>query len=157
FGTLTKNADGGFTYVSPQQVKWNFDAVGLLTGVVDTHGLLRAYEYDGQGRLARVSAPDGGGTTLEDAGGQGGIHEPGHRLVTRSLASGDLVQITDAAGQTRQFGYDAGHRLTRDQWQPYDTRFEYGGHGRLVKVDRGDGTVDRFSPAAVLALPAGPV
>ena len=156
FGLLKENADHSFRYTAVDQTKWNFDSLGRLQSVVDTHGLARRYQYQA-GRLSEVDTPDGGATTFDYLADQPAvlIHEPGNRTVTLTLdGAGQLQQIQDAAGGLRRFTYapDGSRLLTRDQWDPLDTSFRYGPAGRLAQVDRGLGTVDTLTPAAVQGL-----
>ena len=84
FGTLVRNSDLTFTYTAKDQTKANFNTLGQLTSVVDTHGLARTYGYDGSNRLSTVSAIDGGLTTLHydpTTGLLSSISEPGGRTV----------------------------------------------------------------------------
>src|SRR5262249_7055483 len=132
FGTLVKNADDSYTYTAKDQTQKNFDSNGRLTSIVETHGLALTYSYDGNGRLTGVWSPDGGVTTLTyDANGLSGIQEPGGRALTFTVdASNNLTGLTDADGTRRAFGYDFAHRLTNDQWAPFNATFTYDpGHG----------------------------
>ena len=53
------------------------------------------------------------------------ISEPGSRTVTLTHTGSDLTSIVDEDGNVRLFSYDDSHRLTRDQWEPYDATFSY--------------------------------
>ena len=131
-------------------------AAAVLTSVVDPHGLTLAYEYDGTGRLAQVTAPDGGVTTFSYDGTTGlldSICEPGSRTVALTHdTAGNLTQITDVDGTTRTFGYDTAHRLTEDQYAPLDATFGYDSNGLLDAVDLGLGSSYTISSAAADGL-----
>src|SRR5262249_14285308 len=63
FGHLVQLPDFSFVYTAKDQTRWLFNPQGLLTAVVDTHGIARSYAYDNEDRLVGVLAPDGGQTT----------------------------------------------------------------------------------------------
>ena len=164
FGTLVQNDDGSYTYTEKNQTLSNFSSAGLLTSVVDTHGLtLLSYTYDSEGRLTQVHALDGGVTTLTYDGTTGllnTITEPGSRVLTLTHdTSGNLTQITDVDSTTRTFSYDSNHHLTEDQWSPLDATFSYNSStGLLTGMNRGLGSTYAVVSAAAVALgnaPAG--
>ena len=138
FGTLVKNTDGSFTYTAVNQTQYDFSAAGLLTSVVDPHGLTTTYAYDSMGRLTTVTAIDGGVTTLSYGTGSVTITEPGGRTVTLALDShNNLTSITDADGGVRTLTYDTAHHVTSDQWSPWNSTFTYGSDGRVTGVALG--------------------
>jgi YD repeat-containing protein len=152
FGTLVQNPDGSYTYTARDRTKYNFNAQGLLTAVVDTHGLATTYGYDGQGRLIQVNAIDGGLTTLAydpTSGLLATITEPGGRTVTLTHTGSDLTGITDPAGFSRTLGYDSAHHVVSDAWDPIQTTFSYDGQGLLRGVDQGLGSAWTITPAAL--------
>jgi YD repeat-containing protein len=159
FGTLAANG-GGYTYTAKDQTLLNFSSTGLLTSVVDTHGLATLYSYDSASRLSQVTATDGGITTLgydSLTGVVNRITEPGGRLVQIVPGSvGDLMQITDADGSTRVLGYDLYHHLTSDQWAPLSATFTYVtttlGNGLLTNVNLGLGSSYAIVSAAAQGL-----
>jgi YD repeat-containing protein len=121
FGTLVQNGDGTFSYTGKDQTKWNFNALGNLTGVTDRDGLTRGYGYDDRHRLSTVTASDGSVTTLSYDATTGlldSISEPGGRTVTLTHTGTDLTGITDSDRTTRTLGYDGAHHLTGDTWSP---------------------------------------
>ncbi|HEY1191216.1 MAG TPA: hypothetical protein VGE74_26515, partial [Gemmata sp.] len=172
FGTLTWNASTGeYTYTALDQTRRVFDAQGRLTAVIDRHQKALTYQYDANGRLQTVEAPDGGHTQFAYTGGTVVISEPGNRTVTLTLTNGELQKITDPADPTgaalpagvtldpnpnpaeRNFTYTNG-KLTRDAWAPRVTNFEYT-FGRISGVELGSGLGSKtlFRPAAVQGLP----
>jgi RHS repeat-associated protein len=145
FGTLVRNADGSYTYTAKDQVTWNFNMQGRLTSVVDTHGLARSYSYDDQGRLAQVTTPDGGTTTLSYTSGLlSSIQEPGDaaaRTFAIARATGTDITKISGPGGTRSFGYDGHDRITSDSWDPLAVAFRYDQtSGLLDRITLGDGT-----------------
>ena len=143
FGTLVRNADQSFTYTAKDQVVSHFTSQGLLSSVVDTHGLSLSYFYDGEGRLTEVDAPDGSQTFFQYNAGQTLIQEPGNRTVELDLNGANLAAIhdVDQAQSVRSFSYDSTDHLTEDKWAPLDATFQYDStSGRVTEVDRGLGT-----------------
>jgi RHS repeat-associated protein len=158
-GTLVGNSDGTYTYTTPQQVRWNFDANGLMRTIVDPHGLTVTYNYNG-GLLSSIAMPDGGVTTFNyDANHLvSSIVEPGNRSLTlrHDPATGNLLSITDVDGTLRTYTYDATHHLTNVQWGPLSTTYTYDQTTSvLTQVDRGNGTVFHINPANTKALAGG--
>lgn len=90
------------------------------------------YEFDTRGMTTKTTAPDGGIT-----------------LFARDATTGDLTQVTDAAGGVHDFGHDTNHRTTlyrgpsidgvRSEW-----RFERDAAGRLSKITPPAGGVQTF-------------
>jgi YD repeat-containing protein len=154
FGTLVQNPGGTFTYTTKHQTRYNFNASGQLTSVVDRDGVTLLYTYDGQGRLYQVAAPDGSTTTLNYSGGLlGSISEPGGRTVGLTHSGTDLTGIGDVDGTTRGLGYDGQHHVTSDQWAPLSASFGYDPvTGLLNNVNRGLGTTYAISSAAAQDL-----
>jgi RHS repeat-associated protein len=161
FGQLVETVAGrqpqSFTFTDPHGTVWVFDAQGLLASVTDRDGLTTAYTYDGPG-LVGVLAPDGGITTLTYSGSLlSTITEPGDRVVTLTYDGYDLASITDAGGSLRTMAYDASHHLINDRWGPLNATFTYdNGTGLLTGDDRGLGTVDQITPAALQGLQTPP-
>ncbi len=155
YGTLSQNDDFSFTYLAKDQTRWRFNAQGQLVSIAPTSGPGRQYNYDGQGHLTQVMAPDGAIASLTYGGPAGTlstIGETGNRTLTLtytidpSTGQPDLAGITDVDQTTRAFSYTGG-KLSRDQWDPYDTNFTYGVDGMLSTVDRGLNNVYKVSAA----------
>ena len=53
-----------YSYTAKDKTHIEFRSDGLMSAVVDTHGLARTYDYDYAGRLTHVNSIDGGLTTL---------------------------------------------------------------------------------------------
>ncbi len=113
---LTRNGDGTYSLVMADQTRYDFDAGGKVTARTDPAGHARAYTYDGQNRLYRVTA----GTRYI----QLGYNAPGQidtvsdhagRSLTFQYTSGDLTSVIDVLGNTWIYHYDgASHRLTEE-------------------------------------------
>src|SRR5262249_1188686 len=108
-----------------------------------------------------VSGPDGATTSIV-LSSTVTITEPGERIVNLTLdAAGDLTQIQQAADATttvtRTFSYN-NHRLTRDQWAPYDTSYVYSPTlGGISQVNLGLGSIYTFTIAKAFAVPTDAV
>jgi YD repeat-containing protein len=150
FGTLVGNADGSWTYTAKDGTVTHFDANGLQTSVVDTHGLATLYRYNGNGALSEVDSIDGGVRTLSYAAGSVTITEPGNRVWVLSQSNGDLSEITDPTTATRNLTYTS-HHLTHDSWAPLDTHFAYS-NGVLDQIDQGLGSVWVVNPVALVGV-----
>jgi YD repeat-containing protein len=117
YGVLIKNSSNGtFNYTDKYDVQWRFDATGLLTAVVDAHGLQRLFSYSSN-RLAAVTEPDGAIATFNYDNNLllQTIQEAGGRTVTVAHdGSGNLTSIIDPAGNQGTFAYDSHYpgRLT---------------------------------------------
>jgi YD repeat-containing protein len=95
--TLTKNQDGTYTLtVHANGGKLNFSSGGVLTSEVTTTGNTLTFNYSGT-KLSSISDTMSGTTTFA-------YNSP----VSSSLIS----QITDSAGRTYSYGYDASKNLT---------------------------------------------
>jgi RHS repeat-associated protein len=169
FGNLVQLPDFSFVYSAKDLTHLLFDKNGLLRRVVDRDSLALVYDYDTDGRLKTVTAPDGSTTTLLYSPANGllsMILEPGNRTLIVTHNAGNLsvlsaYSVTEGPQgpslftdiRTRTFGYDGKHHLTRDQWAPLDTGFHYAADtGRLDQVDRGLGTTLSIDAAGVQAL-----
>jgi uncharacterized protein RhaS with RHS repeats len=57
------------------------------------------------------------------------------RTTTLTLASDDLVNITNPDGGVRTFTYDGNHLLTRDQYGPnLESNYQYTGFGTVGTI-----------------------
>jgi RHS repeat-associated protein len=156
FGTLTQTG-GNFTYTMPDQTVVNFNSQGLQSSVVDSDGVTRTYGYNAQNSLTTVNASDGGLSTLvydPTTHLLTTINEPGSRhLSFHEDANGNLTQITDADGNNRTLTYDSHHRLTGDQYAPYNATYTYDPtSGLLTQVNEGLGSTYAVVSAASRGL-----
>lgn len=87
--TLVGNGDGTFTLTTKDNVRYQFDADGLLTSIQDLNDNALEFAYDGQDRLSTVTGEGGVSLTLSYDG------------------NGRLASLTDPAGSTYAYGYDA--------------------------------------------------
>ncbi|HWP37513.1 MAG TPA: RHS repeat-associated core domain-containing protein [Gemmatimonadales bacterium] len=117
FTTLTKRSDGGgYDRTWPNGTKVEFNAQGLMTGVVDRYGNRTSYGYTGTpARLVSITDPIGLVTTLgyDGAGKLDYIRDPGGRTTDVTVnTAGDLTQIADPDGVVAlRITYDANHVL----------------------------------------------
>lgn len=111
--TLTKNADGSFTYVLPDQVALGFDSNGRLTDEADRNGNKTTLTYSG-GDLSKVTDPSGRSVTFtyNSDGTVASATDPAGHQVSYTYSDGDLTAVQDVGGGTTRYGYDAKHRLT---------------------------------------------
>jgi RHS repeat-associated protein len=157
FGTLTGSSTTGFIYTAKDQTRWNFDAQGQQTSIVDPDGQQWVYQYNSSGDLDQVNTPDGGVTTLIYSGGLlASIQEPGGRQLTFSHSGDDLTGLVDEDGNSRTFTYDDDHHLTGDQWAPLDASFAYDADGLVSQVDLGEGTVYQITSVDAQGLQGQP-
>jgi YD repeat-containing protein len=69
FGTFAGDGNGNYVYTSKDGTRWFYSTIldrviwehetGLLTSVVDSHGLAIVYNYDDYHRIASITMPDG--------------------------------------------------------------------------------------------------
>ncbi len=155
FSQLVLNADGSFTRRLPQGVDVNFDAEGRETSFVDFLGKTTSYEYDVSDRVARITDPAGLTTTLNYAGAHlSEVVDPASRRTTfEHDGTGNLTRITDPDGTSREFAYDARHRLiSQISKRGFVTTYTYDLAGRNVLVSRPDGSTRRFEPSETVGL-----
>ncbi|MGH7453955.1 MAG: hypothetical protein ACRENG_21570, partial [bacterium] len=155
FSTLVRNADGTYTRTLKDSTQSHFNARGLLTSVVDRNGNTTSYSYDPNERLISITDPVGLVTTLSYANGRlAGVTDPAGRITRfEQDAAGNLIRITDPDGSTRQFGYDAHHRLmTQINKRGFSTTYHYNFAGRITKVVRPDGSTNEISPSETVGL-----
>jgi len=110
--TLVKNVDDTWTLTTNQQVRYNFDASGKLTSIVDRDDNTTTLAYT-SGHLTSVT--DAGGRSLTfsyDASGRIiQVTDPLNRTVEYAYdSSGDLVTVTNVLGEQSTFTY-SNHRL----------------------------------------------
>ena len=115
FATLTKNADGTWTFVRHQQERFAFNASGRLTAISDLNGYTTALSYNAAGQLTTISDPEN--RLLTVAYGANGkiasVTDPvGRSVQYRYDTTGNLTGVTDVAGGTWAFAYDGNHLMT---------------------------------------------
>ncbi|QFG24972.1 type IV secretion protein Rhs [Actinomadura sp. WMMB 499] len=146
-------------------VRYEYDAAGLLSGVVNSSGRAFRFDYDGDGRLTAWHDRNGhwyryeydeDGRAVRAAGPDGRLgvslrFRPEERttVVTDSLGNAttyrynehlQIIAETDPLGATTRSEWDARDRLlSRTDPLGGVVRFSYDEHGDLVRVRRPDG------------------
>lgn len=117
FETLVKNGDGSFTLTRKDQIKWNFDANGKLTSIVDLNGNSISLNY-AAGNLSSVVDPSGRTLSLSyDANGfLISVTDPLARVFTFSFSGTPkhLWKVNEPSPSTLflEFGYDERKQVT---------------------------------------------
>lgn len=113
--TLTKNADGTYTYTLADQSSDTFSSSGQLTSESDRLGYVTSLAYNASGQLASVTEPAGRQLSFayNATGELAKASDPAGRSVSYAYdGSGNLASVTDPAGGVTSYGYDSAHRLT---------------------------------------------
>ena len=154
FSAITKNDDGTFTRTLKGGTRIHFDANGLQTSVVDRNGNTTTYTYDASDNLIAITDPVGLVTSFTVGSTLMSVTGPAGRTTTfEHDADGNLTRITDPDGSTRQFAYDARHRLiSQTSKRGFDTTYTYNFAGRNVLATRPDGSTNAVSPSATVGL-----
>lgn len=113
---LTETVDGLGTRT------WTYDPEGRMTGFEARDGSAYAWQFDGSGRLLQKTVADGSVTTYtrNSEGLLVSVQPPVGGETTYALADGMVASATDALGRVTGYSYDDA--------------------GRLVEVERADGT-----------------
>jgi RHS repeat-associated protein len=134
-GTLTRRAEGGWSYAEQDGSGLVFDAFGRLVAQVAPHGARIVFEYDDRGLLPIVGVSPYGSTTpgavardyrlvrvLEQdaAGGATGVWMTLHY----DEATGRLIQLQDSAGRSASYVHDGVGNLVRVDL-PQDVTLDY--------------------------------
>ncbi|MEU9654245.1 FG-GAP-like repeat-containing protein [Streptomyces sp. NPDC048110] len=122
----------------------NYDGDGRLVARKDALGKTTGYTYDELGRLTKVTAPDGGTTSLDydDLGNLTSRKDAnGHTTVYGYDNSSRLTAITDPAGRKTSYGYDAdGNRTKITNARGHSVIRFYDARNLLTKTTYSDGT-----------------
>ncbi|MFZ4518512.1 MAG: DUF6531 domain-containing protein, partial [Microthrixaceae bacterium] len=122
-GTLSRAADGSWTYWVNRSTRYGFDAAGQLTLVADRNGLATTFTRPNPTTLVMTGA----GTPS--------------RSITLTLANGRVTQAQDHTGRRATYAYDAAGRLvTVTDPVGAVTGFVVDTVGRIVRWNRPDGT-----------------
>ncbi|MBM3664055.1 MAG: VWA domain-containing protein, partial [Actinobacteria bacterium] len=122
-GTLSRAADGSWTYWVNRSTRYGFDAAGQLTLVADRNGLATTFTRPTPTTLVMTGA----GTPA--------------RSITLTLANGRVTQAQDHTGRRVTYAYDAAGRLvTTTDPVGAVTGFVHDASGRIVRWNRPDGT-----------------
>ncbi|HUR23469.1 MAG TPA: RHS repeat-associated core domain-containing protein, partial [Acidimicrobiales bacterium] len=111
---LVKNPDGSYDFTRRAHEIHRFDSTGKLISQRDLNGELTTLAYNA-GKLSTVADPAGRSFTFTYVGTRiTAVSDSASPARTVSFAydgSGNLIDVTDVAGGTWRFTYDAAHRL----------------------------------------------
>jgi RHS repeat-associated protein len=157
-GSLVRHGNGTFTYTHPSGDRWEFDSAGRQTAWVradnrETVGFV----YDGQGRLERLTLPDGAVSTFSynAAGKVASVLTEGTRRVTFQYSGSNLTKVVDPDQRATTFtGSPLGAVVKQLSAQPlmeWTRDFSYEA-GAAVSFTDVDGSRVEVAPAAVQGL-----
>jgi choice-of-anchor C domain-containing protein len=110
--TLTKNADGTYTFLRQKSQTLKFTATGALTSIADRNGETTTLAY-AAGKLSTVTDPAGRALTVTFTGTHiTRVADPIGDAVLYGYTGGDLTSVTAADTGVSTFGYDTGHHLS---------------------------------------------
>lgn len=124
---------------------FDYDALGRLAAITAADGGRTRFEHDVAGRLAQLIAPNDARTRYAyDDFGRRVREDSGDRGVTRYAydTADNLVEKVDARGEALRFRYSAAGRLASLTSSESATTFEYA-HGRLIRASGPEGE-ERF-------------
>lgn len=109
---VLSSAGGGFDLLTPEQIRYHFDASGVLQTITDRNGNIIGSTYV-SGRLTQVTDTVGRAITLayDPNGRLSGLAGAGLTVGFTYDASGRLETVTDVRGFTTRYTYDANGRL----------------------------------------------
>ncbi len=142
YDTLMKNADGSFSLTRQNKAVYHFDSTGNLSEARNAAGQRVTFQRDASGRLERIAEP-GSGIFLQYAYNADGLLESVtdslNRTVRLVYTTGLLTAITDAAGQTTTYTYDAAGRILTAVNAEGTQLFAntYDAQGRVIAQDDG--------------------
>ncbi len=155
FTVVEKLADGTFRRTTTDQTVYQFNTDNDLESVTDRNGNRTTYTFDAQQRLTGYIDPAGLVTTFAYRGERvSEITDPAGRVTRLEHDdAGNLIQIEDPDGTSRQFEYDAFRRMTAEtNKRGFREEAVYGFHGRVLEARRKDGSTSLFQPAQVEGL-----
>jgi len=158
FSVTERMSDGAVIRTMTDQTKYRFTTAGKLGSVATRTGEMTRFEYDAQGRVSGIIDPAGLKTMFTYAGAYvSEITDPAGRVVKlQHGASGDLVKVIYADETEATFAYDRHHRLvsaTNAEGQQY--RFEYDDIGRLINIVEPDQSSRLIASAESLKAAVG--
>ena len=145
FSLLTKTDEGTFRRTLPDQTVFVFDSLNRLSKVIDRNGNETNYVYlDGQ--IQQIIDPVGLATSFTYEEGRVTIESPDGRQNTLLLnENGDLVEVFNADGSSRQYGYDSEHLMVAEvDERRNQTTLYYDLLGRLRSAEHPDRTIARY-------------
>src|SRR5205085_5493598 len=135
---LIPSSDGSEVYVfkNGRHVR----TVDAMTSVV-----LYQLAYDANGLLTSITDVDGNATTIlrDSSGNAAATVAPGGQRTQRDVTANGLVAVTNPAGESNRFSYDAtGLMVTRHDPRGNLARYTYNAKGRLMRdEDAADGVI----------------
>ena len=116
--TLVRQSDGTYTLTRPDQTRYLFTSSGVLSTIVSAVGNRALLDYDGAGRLTRIT---------DEASG---------RFLTLGYdADSRVAAVSDNKDRSIAFGYDADANLVSFvDLQGGETAFTYDGHSRILTI-----------------------
>jgi YD repeat-containing protein len=158
-GALTTSG-GGHVYTDAGGARKTFDANGNQTSSVSADGhQTTQFSYDGAGRLAGVTTPDGGVSYLGyNASGQvASVQGPGGRLYTLGYSGADLTTVTNPDGGVETYSYSGSHKLIGDVIGSLSNSWAYGagdGESSATWGSAGSPGVSNLTPVNAQGLTA---
>ena len=168
FSELIGYEDGTFSRTLKNGTRFEYDANGLQTAILDRNGNTTTYAYDGQDRLISITDPVGKVTTLAYSGNNlASVTDPANRVTTFAHdADGNMTQVTFPDSTSRSFGYDSRHLMTSEtNARNLTTTRQYDFTGRFIQSTRPDNstrqatnmqTVGLVDPASGFGTAANP-
>ena len=148
---LTKNPDDSFSLWFTDGSKYNFASNGRINNIADKNGNHLNFEYNLLGRLTRVSDDSGMFLNINyDLHGRiSSVADPLGREIKYEYAASDLVEVTDALGNSSFYEYYNNHKLKdkKNRLYPVETKdikedrvesetmFRYGEDGKFLGKD----------------------
>jgi RHS repeat-associated protein len=152
---LEKLPDGTFRITQKDKTVYRFNSQNMLSETQEVDGEVTRYQYDASGQLTGIVDPAGLKTTFTYEGSRiTQIQDPAGRITHLSYdAAGNLIRITDPDGAQRTWEYDAEHHMIAE----VDARGNreqsvYDFAGRASQATRKDGSVVKIAPVAVKGL-----
>ena len=156
FSSLVQNPDGSWTRDFADNSKAEFNSQGLQTAATDKDGNSTVYAYDAQLRLQSIADSATKVTTFayNGTGKLLSVTDPLGRITSFTHDSnGDLTQIDAPDASTREYRYDAQHRMTSQvSERGFSTTYIHNSFGRHVKSLWPDGSERELIPSATVAL-----
>jgi RHS repeat-associated protein len=162
FGSLTLDLSTlTFTYKGLENVEFHFNHLGLLTSITKPSSHPFKFEYDSQGMLSAIQAPDTSRVnqnsatfTLDPNGSSAVINEFGGRTVQLVISSGFTVSILSPDVQNRNFMAGTASKIVNQDWDGTAASFEYNPNIQTISKVRvgGGASVTNFVPVNSVAL-----
>lgn len=122
-----------------RQTTFGYDARGNVTQVVNPLGQTTRLSYDANNRLTKVATPDGAEQQFgyDACAATGGTDANGHTTSVARNADLYPIAVSDGAGRSFGFRYDADNNLRSTDRGGFSTGFTYDAAGRLVAIGNG--------------------